>query len=47
MFEQEHEVPPTPPASEYKMLPLHMDFKEFVSTDRQEGDLKCSIINLN
>lgn len=36
MCEQEIEsAVPTPPSSEYKMLPLHMDFKEFVSVGRK------------
>lgn len=48
MCEKEQEAPPTQQANEYKMLPLHMDFKEFVSTVRQEGKLKrCWYIDLN
>lgn len=36
MCEQEQESAlPAPPSSEYKMLPLHMDFKEFVSAGRK------------
>lgn len=36
MFEQEQETaPPTLPSAEYKMLPLHMDFKAFVSAGKK------------